>query len=175
MRNKSHYDWIFHRKSLKNIDGEGILRNWKSLPSPIASWLTKTSSCSLPFPIERWRPGPLIFVTHFFWPEMWVWKLCLKCVFPQTDLKLWLSKLTQIWVIWATLSDKRSEKFKKGQKNFEGQSKGRMCKNLKFSHFFCFLGSIRSKNLCARIFLVFKAIKDKKAKQRPQHRKYVIL
>ena len=46
-------------------------------------------------------------------------------------------------------------KIEKGQKNFEGQSKGRICKNIKFSHFFLLFRVDWSENSCAHIFLFF--------------------
>ena len=72
------------------------------------------------------------------------------------------TKLTQIWVLWATLDVKKSKNWKKAKKNFKGQSKGRICKNIRFSHFFCFLGSIEDINSCNSIYLFFWGHKGQK-------------
>ena len=64
-----------------------------------------------------------------------------------------------------------TEKLKKGQKKFEGHIKGQILRFLNFHNFFSFLGLIRCENSCLPIFLVSKAIKAKKATQRPKHRK----
>ena len=68
---------------------------------------------------------------------------------------------------------KGQKNLKKAKKILKAKAKAGYAKIANFQNFFCFLGSIGSKNLYARIFLVSEAIKVKKAKQRPQHRKYV--
>ena len=56
-------------------------------------------------------------------------------------------------------------KIEKGQKNFEGQSKGRIRKNLKFSLFFCYLGSIGNKNFVPAYFQFSRTKRPKRSKR----------
>ena len=58
-----------------------------------------------------------------------VWK-------PRSKQSKQTNKLTQFLVITTTKGVKRPEKLKKGQKNFEGQNKGRIWKKFNFLYFF---------------------------------------
>ena len=80
-------------------------------------------------------------------------------------------KFTRFWVISTIQDHPSSGKLKKGQIFFEGRDEGHITKFLDFYNFFAFPGSLWGKNSGALIFLVFEAIKTKKAMQRPNHRK----
>ena len=56
------------------------------------------------------------------------------------------TKLTQIYVIWAALGVKRSEKLKKAKKILKARAKAEHGKLSNYQIFFCFLGSIEGKN-----------------------------
>ena len=71
-------------------------------------------------------------------------------------------KTIQIWIILTIQDVGRSEKLKKGQKNFWRPNKGQRWKNPNFHNFFDFLRLIGSKNWRDALFFHFQSHKGQK-------------